>query len=99
MLTNEELAVSIAKVEERLDGLVDDVREIRDAIVGNGSRPGIVERVTVAEQRVIGTESRLTALEGAGREQSKLSWRALASVIGLATTLAAIIGELVKHLV
>lgn len=97
MLSNEELAVSIAKIEERVDGMADDVREIRDCIVGNGSRPGLVERTTVVEQRVIGAESRLTALEGSGREQARMSWKALTGVIALATTLAAIIGELIKH--
>jgi hypothetical protein len=99
-MTNDELAVSIAKVEERLDGLADDVREIKDALVGNGSRPGLVERVAVSEQRVTGVESRLTALESRpGREGTGLSTTKLlgimAAMAGAITGLIEIIAKLV----
>lgn len=67
-------------------------------LVGNGVRPGLVERVTVAEQRAIGLEVRVTSLELSDREQARLSWNALALVIALAGTLATGLVEALKHL-
>lgn len=98
ILTNEDLNVALVRLEGRAEAMAADVHEIKEALVGNGSRPGLIERMTVAEQRVIGVESRLTSLESSGREQSRLSWKALMAVVGIAGTLATALVELIKHL-
>lgn len=96
-MTNEDLNVALVRLEGRMEALTSDIHEIKEALVGNGSRPGIVERMTVAEQRIIGVESRLTSIEARGEDRTKLSWKAITALIALATTLAGIVSALVTH--
>lgn len=97
-MTNEDLNVAIVRLQERAEATAADVHEIKEALVGSGGRPGLVERVTVTEQRVIGLELRAAALESSRSESARLPWKALMAVVGLATTLATALLQAIKHL-
>lgn len=102
MITNTQLAVSLTRVEERIANMADDIHRIEVTIEGfiNGTngRPGVMERIALGEQAIVGLAARVTNIETTERESAKVSGKTVAALIGVATTLATVIGELIKHL-
>jgi hypothetical protein len=95
-MTNEQLSVAIARVEVRVDEMAADIHEIKEALVGNGSRPGLVERVAVNDQRITGVEARVLILETAPkRDGTGLSTTKL---LGIMASMAAACAGLVELL-
>lgn len=109
ILTNADLAVSIARLEGRMDGIHEDIsrleRSLLTFIEGNGSRPGALERITILEQRTLATDvvslslvNRLGSLESRESAASRIPWKAVVGIIGglvgLAISLAEVIAKL-----
>ena len=95
-MTNSDLAVCIARLEERLEAVASDMHDIKEALVGTGSRPGLIERVTIQEQRSAAIEARVGLLEVAPkREGTGLSTTKL---LGIMATMAGAIAGLIELL-
>lgn len=98
-ITNADLAVSLARVEERIgsltETLTEDIKDVKDALAGSNGRPGLLERTVVLEGRV-------SFLEEKGRtkpQASELSTKALVGLVGIVSSLVTIISQLVTKYV
>lgn len=80
-----ECAATFAKMETALDGLHDDVKAIREAVVGNGDPAGsLVARVAALEARRSGE-----------RQAADRAWRVVAVVAAVLCAMSALSGAVV----
>lgn len=91
-ITNAALAVDIARIGERLEGLGEDLHRVQATLDGflngNNGRPGVIERLALSEQAIIGLSVRVVAIESTERESAKLPWKVILAIIGVTGTLA-----------
>ena len=109
-LTNQDLAVSIARVEERLEGVSEDLHRVQGTLDqflnGSNGRPGVIERLALNEVAIVGLGSRLDSLDNRVDSVSKsrprtegLGTKATLKLIGIIGTLATALSAVVNHLV
>lgn len=100
-ITNNQLSVSIARIEERLAALGSDVHRIEESLEtflnGSNGRPGVIERLTINEQALVGLTARVTSMEAQEKESAKLPTKVIVGLIGIITTLSGSIVLVVQH--
>ena len=95
IISNTQLSISITRVEEKLVSLTDDVRHLEKTIESfinsvNG-RDGLIERITVAEQRL-----GAITISDPEKGSSSIINKAFFSIIGICTGLLALLTSLLR---
>lgn len=100
-ITNADLAVSLARVEERIGAMTEDIKDIKEVLTGSNGRPGLLERTVILEQKTISDGLRIVSLEKKTQKSgdaSGLSTKALMGLVGAISGLVTIVGQLVSKL-
>lgn len=100
-ITNADLAVSLARVEERIGAMTEDIKDIKEVLTGSNGRPGLLERTVILEQKTISDGLRIVSLEQKTQKSgdaSGLSTKALMGLVGAISGLVTIVGQLVSKL-
>lgn len=100
-ITNADLAVSLARVEERIGSMTEDVRDIKEVLTGSNGRPGLLERTVILEQKTISDGLRIVNLEKGLSSSSRskgMSNKALLGLVGVVSSLVTIVGQLITRL-